>query len=126
MLPPELWERVLCRAGPVRLAPDVGVDVRHVAACRVQGVWRAWRRDVGVVWTSGAQVWMRFPGQTWERGKLVQLADTPRGWCVRRLEASKHSFVFLPHQRVVLRRAERADRRPRHTLAASSPSARSG
>ena len=99
-LPPELWEHVLARGGPLALAARVGNAgaAARVAALRIQRAWR------GRALRVGAAVWVRVPGLpprrgvvcTWGGGKL----------CVRLLD-KKVAFLFLPHPSARLRLVSR-------------------
>jgi hypothetical protein len=94
-LPTELWEDILSYAGPLRTWSK-HVDVRRVAAIRIQRTWRA--RS----WKSGALVTVDLHGVR-RRGVLLRIDFM---WCVRLLDR-RVAFLFLPHPtaRVAFERA---------------------
>lgn len=99
-LPPELWERILALAGPLRLAPFVSADVRHVAAHRVQRVWRAY----------GARRCIMLPHHTSVVVRTSRRAPLRRGMVIRvgahaciRLLDRQAAYLFLPHPTAVIR-----------------------
>lgn len=109
-LPAELWEGILVQSGPLALATVVArVDVRRVAAQRIQG---AWRRGIPEdrTWTTGRRVIVRSPGRPgMRRGTLCLLANND--WCIR-LSDRKIALFFLPHPTIHIRflHATRVDR----------------
>ena len=99
-LPPELWEHVLARGGPLALAAHVGSAgaPARVAAARIQRAWR------GRGLRAGAAVWVRVPGLPLRRGVVCTWGDGKL--CVRLLH-KKAAFLFLPHPSARLRLAPR-------------------
>lgn len=102
-LPPELWEHVLARGGPLAFAPYVGAAnaVTRVAAARIQRAWR------GRLLRVGARVWVHLSGLPPRRGVVCQW-DEGR-LCVRIVDR-KATFLFLPHPSVRLRLSFRAQK----------------
>lgn len=75
-LPAELWNIVLRTAGPLSLAPSVGIrDVRDLAATRLQ---RAVRAILIPTPTGGAAVRVQFRGwRAWHDGRFVVRTRDP-------------------------------------------------
>jgi hypothetical protein len=92
-LPPELWEAILARGGPLRLAPHVRADARAVAAVRAQRAW--WRHDAQRrPLPTGTHVVVRASaGAPLRRGVV-----SPAGPHARiRLLDRDGAYLFLPH-----------------------------
>lgn len=99
-LPPEIWELILAKGGPLEFSEYIGAYTDRIAALRIQ---RAWRSIVHIPITLGCTVLVRFPGPMGLRtGVVCQWQEGDGSNCVR-LKGRKAAFIFLPHPTVRIR-----------------------
>lgn len=72
-LPSELWSIILSHGGSLELSHWVRVDPRHVAAQRIQSMYRQFsRKIVEAPWNEcKVRLWRRIP-QAWRSGTLLR------------------------------------------------------
>jgi len=96
-----VWTAILCCAGPIRLARDVGADEVHCAACRLQRVAR--RNFVLLSSLKNGDYVRVFQCNAWRMGRVIR--NEIDELIAVRLVHRKFSYVFIPQQSLRLRRA---------------------
>ena len=105
-LPADLWEKILCDHGPLEYMSSFicDVDIRFIAAVRIQRRVRHMLNAIRVQWKAGTKVKYTTANTTnnWRVGTLIRVSSNHDDFWILRANTADHIY-FLPMEGLRLR-----------------------